>query len=110
MAMTKVLWFHKLRKWLKEWVFQLTHTPNSSEGLRHRAERLIEEGYPLDSPYISMLLKQALLKEILKQALLKENRGEEIPSPSEWDTKTGKQRGEWVLSQLKIGRCASEKR
>ena len=83
----------KVWNWIKNRLQEFSiGDPNSPEGLRHRAERLIKRGYPLDSPYISLLLKRALLKE---------NRGEEIPSPREWDTKSDEQKEEWVLSQLK---------
>jgi len=38
--------------------------PNSPEGLRLRADRLVkEDGYSYQHPYVSALLKQADLKE-----------------------------------------------
>jgi len=53
----------KIVEWLKEQFFQITHDPNSPKGLRHRAERLIQEGYSQNNPYVQALLKQAKLKE-----------------------------------------------
>jgi len=53
----------KIVEWLKEFVFQIMHDPNSPEGLRHRAERLMKEGYSRSNPYVQALLKQAELKE-----------------------------------------------
>ena len=50
--------------WLKEWYFQVTHSPNSPEGLRHRADHLVKkEGLSYQHPYVSALLKQADLME-----------------------------------------------
>ena len=53
----------KLVKWLKELAFQLSHSPNSPEGLRHRANRLVKEGCNENHPYVQALRKQAKLKE-----------------------------------------------
>lgn len=53
----------KLREWLREWYFQLTHRPHSPEGLRHRADRLVKSGVSEDNPYVRSLRKQAEQKE-----------------------------------------------
>lgn len=82
----------KLKKWLKNrWKELEIGDPNSAEGLRERAKRLIKEGYAIDSPYVSVLVKQALLKE---------KRGHEIPEPDVWDLMSDEEREEWVLKQL----------
>lgn len=83
----------KIIDWLKELWFEFTHDPNSAEGLRMRAKRLIKKGYALDNPYISALLKQALLKE---------DREKEIPNPDEWEAKSSEEKEEWVFVQLDI--------
>jgi len=56
--------FEKVKKWLKRRWFEMTHTPNSPEGLRHRARVLMEDyGYSKKHPSVSMLLKRADLVE-----------------------------------------------
>ena len=52
-----------IKKALKELWFQWSHTPNSAEGLRHRAQKLIDDGTDPNNPYVTALLKQAKLME-----------------------------------------------
>ena len=53
----------KWKKALKDWIFRFTHSPNSAAGLRHRAQKLIDEGADPNNPYVTMLLKRAKLQE-----------------------------------------------
>ena len=53
----------KIKETLKELWFQWTHTPNSSKGLRHRANILVKKGYSQRNSIVIMLRKQADLKE-----------------------------------------------
>ena len=53
----------KLKKTLKDWIFRFTHSPNSPAGLRHRAQKLIDEGVDPTNPYVTMLLKRAKFQE-----------------------------------------------
>lgn len=48
---------------IRELIFQLTHSPNSAEGLRHRANALIKAGYSKNNPMVTALIKQAEIKE-----------------------------------------------
>jgi len=57
---------------VKRFFKMLFTDPNSPEGLRMRAKRLIEEGVSPDHPYVSVLLKQALLKEGRESEFTKE--------------------------------------
>ena len=52
-----------LKDWLKEWWFEVTHSPNSPEGLRHRANRLVEKGVSETNPMVTYLRKLAEMKE-----------------------------------------------
>ena len=52
----------KIREWLKEYWFIISHSPNSPEGLRHRAER-VEKEYGKDNFYAQTLRKMAKMKE-----------------------------------------------
>jgi len=54
-----------IKKWLKRRLQELQiGDPNSPDGLRLRAKRLIEdEGMAPNNPYVSFLIKQILLKE-----------------------------------------------
>jgi len=83
--------FEKIKSWFKELGFMLIHTPNSPKGLRHRAERLAKKGVRLEHPYLSVLVKQALLKE---------HKGDQIPDPKVWDKMTPMERRKWVQRHL----------
>lgn len=83
--------FEKIKAWLKEYWFQATHDPNSPEGLKHRAERLVKKGVSRDNPAVSSLVKQALLKE---------HKSDEIPDPNVWEHMTVDERKRWVEKQL----------
>jgi len=48
---------------LKEIAFMLTHNPNSPEGLRYRANRLVNQGFSESNPHVKALRKQAELLE-----------------------------------------------
>jgi hypothetical protein len=37
--------------------------PNSAKGLKIRAQRLIDKGFPKNNPMVTSLLKQAKIKE-----------------------------------------------
>jgi hypothetical protein len=53
-----------LKEWFKRrWRELQIGDPNSPEGLRERAKRLIEKGTPPNNPYVSVLVKQVLIKE-----------------------------------------------
>ena len=56
----------KVREWLKEYWFQVHHSPNSPEGLRHRAEK-VEHEYGRNNAYVRALFKQAELLEAQKR-------------------------------------------
>lgn len=56
----------KIIEWLKELWFQLTHSPNSPEGLRHRANKLIEKGFAENNPMVEYLRKRANIIEGIK--------------------------------------------
>lgn len=43
--------------------FIISTEPNSPEGLRHRAQRLMDKGYKKSNPSVSYLLKRAKLEE-----------------------------------------------
>ena len=53
-----------IRKWLKKRFQEFkVFDPNSAEGLRLRANRLVEKGIAEDSPSVTCLLKRADLLE-----------------------------------------------
>lgn len=52
-----------LKDKLKELFFELTHNPNSPEGLRHRADILIEKGFKKSNPMVTALQKMADMEE-----------------------------------------------
>lgn len=79
---------------LKEFVFMMTHTPNSPKGLRHRAARLVKAGLAMQHPSVSLLVKQALFKE---------NKENLIPDPDVWEHMSGKAKSEWVRHHLEGG-------
>lgn len=54
----------KIKEWLKRrWQELSIVDPNSPEGLRERAIRLVQDGTPEDNPWVTSLLKQADVKE-----------------------------------------------
>lgn len=50
--------------WCGEKFFELTTSPNSADGLRHRAKKLVDSGYSIKNPMVQALLRQAELKEM----------------------------------------------
>jgi hypothetical protein len=56
-----------LKDKLKEPFFELTHDPNSPEGLRHRANILIEKGVYKNHPMVTALRRMADIKEKERQ-------------------------------------------
>ena len=81
----------RVKAWFKEIWFEMTHDPNSPEGLKHRAIKLIKEGTPISHPHVSMLVKQALLKE---------KKDDKIPDPKIWENMTGVEKKRWINKQL----------
>jgi hypothetical protein len=49
--------------WLDERIFEFTTDPNSVDGLRHRANKLIDQGYNFNNPMVQALLKEAWIKQ-----------------------------------------------
>lgn len=72
--------------------FYATTDPNSPKGLRHRAAKLIAEGFRPENPAVSYLVKQALLKE---------QRGDLIPSPAQWEAMSQPAKRKWIQNHLK---------
>lgn len=87
----------KFKKMLK-WFTPDSLNPNSPEGFRIRARHLIKNGFALDNPYVTAILKRALILEG------KEN---EIPPSDEWDLWNGEKKEQWTLKQ--INRTIGEK-
>jgi hypothetical protein len=56
---------NKISKWIQDYIVAPIKygEPNSPEGLRYRARRLVRDGFPPDNPMVTALLKQADLKE-----------------------------------------------
>jgi len=82
----------KIRQWFKNRLKELEiEDPNSPEGLKERARRMIKKGFPTDSPYVSALIKLALLKE---------KRDKEIPDPEKWELMSAEEKEDWVIQQL----------
>ena len=54
----------KVKEWFKRRLRELQiGDPNSPEGLRERAKRLVQKGCEEDNPMVTALLKQADIKE-----------------------------------------------
>ncbi len=53
-----------LKAIIKEWWFMVRTNPDSPEGLRHRADKLVASGVDSQNPMITALVKIAELKEL----------------------------------------------
>ncbi len=83
---------NKVKRWFLDRFQEISiGDPNSPDGFRQRAWILIRGGTAPDNPYVSVLVKQALLRE---------NRESEIPDPDAWELMSASEKEEWVLKNI----------